>query len=80
MTNILSLLSHIMHPCILLLDFVSFLQIYALKTLVKSFLPHEKCSVNVDIADLTDLLSKLLQKGSPLLCCSNDRRLHIFQI
>ncbi|CAM8938814.1 unnamed protein product [Rhodiola kirilowii] len=43
------------------------LKIYALKTLVKSYLPHNKSSINVDIAELLDLLSKLLQKGSPLV-------------
>ncbi|KAL9683642.1 hypothetical protein QQ045_015467 [Rhodiola kirilowii] len=46
---------------------VSLHEIYALKTLVKSYLPHNKSSINVDIAELLDLLSRLLQKGSPLV-------------
>ncbi|KAL9682285.1 hypothetical protein QQ045_014080 [Rhodiola kirilowii] len=40
-------------------DDVSSHEIYALKTLVKSYLPHNKSSINVDIAELLDLLSSL---------------------
>uniref|UniRef100_A0A7N0TLY4 Sister chromatid cohesion protein PDS5 homolog A n=1 Tax=Kalanchoe fedtschenkoi TaxID=63787 RepID=A0A7N0TLY4_KALFE len=48
------------------------LKIYALKTLVKSFLPHNKSNINLDIAELIEILSKLLQKGSTLLDHSDD--------
>lgn len=39
------------------------LQIYGLKTLVKSFLPHRGSHVNRKISDLLDVLSEMLQKA-----------------
>ncbi|XP_050211868.1 sister chromatid cohesion protein PDS5 homolog B [Mercurialis annua] len=54
------------------------LKIYGLKTLVKSFLPHQGSHVNRQIGDLLDILLKLLQTGDAfdgIISCANDKPL-----
>ncbi|EEF48385.1 androgen induced inhibitor of proliferation (as3) / pds5, putative [Ricinus communis] len=51
-------------------------QIYGVKTLVKSFLPHQGSHVNRQIDELLDILLKLLQTGDAIdgiITCVNDK-------
>jgi len=51
-------------PCkLLMFNFSCHLQIYGLKTLIKSFLPHRATRVRQKINEVLDILSKMLQKG-----------------
>lgn len=38
-------------------------QIYGLKTLVKSFLPHQRTGVTREIDEVLDIISKMLERG-----------------
>lgn len=52
------------------------LKIYALKTLVKSFLPHRGTHIRFQINEMFDILSKMLQKGDIADCvssCESDK-------
>ncbi|XP_015571530.1 sister chromatid cohesion protein PDS5 homolog B isoform X2 [Ricinus communis] len=52
------------------------LKIYGVKTLVKSFLPHQGSHVNRQIDELLDILLKLLQTGDAIdgiITCVNDK-------
>ncbi|PWA56289.1 ARM repeat superfamily protein [Artemisia annua] len=51
------------YPCTLMIGMFVLFQIYGLKTLVKSFLPHQRTGVTREINEVLDIISQMLERG-----------------